>query len=103
MSVEAASDEIGIFHNFLMQRNGGLNALDDELVEGARHARDSFGAIIAERDKFRDQRIVIGRDDGFGINGGIHTNARAAGYAESGDASGRGSEGVGVFGVNAAF
>src|SRR6185437_9257982 len=52
MSVEAAGDEIGIFHNFFVQWNGGLDPLHDKLIERARHARDGFGAVIAESDKF---------------------------------------------------
>src|SRR5579875_1954688 len=103
MRVEAASDKIGIFHNFFVQRNGSLNSFDDKLIERAGHTRDGFGAVIAKSDELGDKRIVIRRDDSVGISGGIHTDSRAAGNAKCGDAARRRRESVGIFRVDAAF
>src|SRR5579863_4594897 len=103
MGVETAGNEIGIFHNFFMERNRSLNALDDKLVESARHARDGFGAVVTKSNELGDQRIIIRRDDRFGINGGIYANAGAAGNTKRGDAAGRRRKSVGVFGIDAAF
>ena len=87
----------------LVERQRGLDAFDDEHFEGAAHARDGFGAVAAADDELGDQRIVVGRDDGIGVGGGIHAHAGAAGHLKRGDASGRGHEGLGILGVDAAL
>ena len=103
MGVELAGDEIGMGENALVQRDRGLDSLDDEAIESALHADDRFGTVAAMRDQLGDQRIVIGRNDGVGVGGGVDANSRTAGNAEGGDAPGRRNERVGIFGVDAAL
>src|SRR5699024_2208377 len=60
-------------------------------------------AVVAERDQFADQRVVVWWHVIAGINVRIHANARAAGRMILRDAPGRRDEGLRVFGVDAAF
>ena len=62
-----------------MQGNRGVDALDDEHFQGARHAGDGFGAVLAAHDQLGDQRVVVGRDDALGVGGGVDADAGAAG------------------------
>ena len=86
-----------------MERNRRLDSLHHELPEGALHFGDGFFAIDAVDDEFRDKRVVVGRDDSFGVLRGIDANAVAAGDVEGRDFSGRWRELDGVLGVDAAL
>ena len=103
VGVEFAGREVGVGEDALVQRERGLDALDDEHLQGPAHAGDGFGAVASANDELGDQRIVVGRDDGIGMSGGVHAHAGAAGNLECGDAAGRRDEGLGVFGIDAAL
>ncbi len=103
VGVEVAGCEIGIGKDALVQRQRGLDSLDDEHFQSAAHARDGLGAVATAHDELGDQRIVVGRDHGVGMGRGIHAHAGAAGNLEGGDAAGRGHEGIGIFGIDAAL
>ena len=82
------------------ERDRRVNSLDDERLESAVHPRDCLCTIVAVRNKFCHQRIVIGRDDPVRVGRGIYTNANAAWDIQSGYSSRRRSEGVRVLSVD---
>ena len=86
VSVKFSGDEIGLGENALVERDGGLDPLDDDPVERAVHSRNGFRAIAPMSYKLRHQRIVVGRHNGIGLHGGIHANPRSTGNAERRDA-----------------
>ena len=83
--VEFAGAEIFIREDLLVERDGGVDALHDELAQGALHLRDGFGAINAVHDQLGNERVVIGRDDAFSVLRSIDANAVAAGNIEGRD------------------
>ncbi len=89
--------------NALVQRNRGVNALDDKHVQGAVHAGQRLGAILSVDDQLCDHGIVIGRHDAFLILHGIHADADSTGRVENSDLAGRGGELLGMLGVDAAL
>src|SRR5471030_1345274 len=101
--VEAAGLKIRVGQDALVQRDGGVDALDDKHVERAKHAADGFIPVGAIGDQLGYQRIVEGRDYAIGIGPGIHADSDAAGLMEAGDAAGRGDEGLWILGVDAAL
>jgi len=80
-----------------------VDALDDEEVEGALHALDGFGAVVAVGDQLGDEGVVIRRNDAVLKGVRVDTDADAAGKVESSDAAGGGRERVRILGVDAAF
>jgi len=101
--VEVTGAEGGVAEDFLVHGDGGLDALDDELAEGALHFGDGFGAVVAMDDELGDERIVVGRDDALGVLRGIDADAVAAGDVEGGDLASRGGELDRMLGVDAAL
>ena len=55
VGVHLARLEIGMGHNALVERDRGVDPLDDEHAQRALHAADGFGAIVAIRNQLRDQ------------------------------------------------
>ncbi len=103
MGIEFAGGEVGIRKDTPLQRNGGLDAFDDEHVQGAPHPGDGFGAVAALNDQLGDHGIVVGRDYGIGVGRGIDTHSRTSRRLKSRDASGRRHERYRIFRVYAAF
>ncbi|MPN57856.1 hypothetical protein SDC9_205552 [bioreactor metagenome] len=62
MDAGAALNEAGIKHQFLVQRDIGLDAADRHLGECDAHAADGLFAGVAVRDQLADHRVVMGRD-----------------------------------------
>ena len=62
--------------------------MHDELAERALGLGDRLLAVLAVADEFGDQRVVVGRDDAFGILRGVDADAVAAGQVERGDLAG---------------
>jgi hypothetical protein len=50
-----AVDDIGLAHQALEQRQGGLDAVDHELVERAAQPHQAFGAGLAVHDQLADE------------------------------------------------
>jgi antitoxin VapB len=50
LRVGFSGDEIRVAENFLVQRNGGVDAFDHEHFQGPAHAGDGFGAVGAVGD-----------------------------------------------------
>lgn len=51
--------EVGVVEDAAVERDGGLDAFDDEFVEGAAHAGHAFLPVAAMGNQFRDHRIVV--------------------------------------------
>ena len=60
-------------------------------------------AIFPESDDFRQQRIVMRRDDVAEMKRRVDANAGATGQVQAGDLAGRGQQGLCIFRVDAAF
>ena len=73
----------------LVQRDRGLDSLHHELAQRALHPGDGFGAVDAVHNELGDERVVVGRDDAFGILRRVDANAVAAGHIERRDLAGR--------------
>src|SRR5262245_12673863 len=88
--------------DFLMDGDGRVDALDDELSEGAVHAGQGVGAGRLVDEELGHQRIVIGRHAVAGNDVRIEADAGTAGRLPACNQAGRGAEVVrGVLGVNA--
>src|SRR5476651_1493207 len=98
-----AVDDVGLAHQFLEQRNGGLDAVHHQLVQGAAQAQQTFVAILGVDDQLARQAVVEGRDAVAGIDRGIEAHAQPAWGVELSDGAGRGAEGEGIFRIDAAF
>ena len=85
------------------QRQRGLDSVDDELVERPAQPHQALVAGPAMDDQLADQRVVVRRDAVALVDGRIDAHAEAAGRMEIGDPAGRGPEGRGVLGVDAAL
>ena len=88
---------------FAEERNGRLDAVDDEFVERPVEPRHAFGPRAAVDDELADQAVVVGRDRVALIDAGIDAHAEPAGRVEIGDLARRRREGARVLGVDAAF
>ena len=89
MNVVVAVDDRGLAHQGAKQRQRGLDAVDDHLVERAAQPHQAFGAGLAVHDQLADQRVVVGRDHVALIDGGIDSHAHAAGRMVVQDFAGR--------------
>src|SRR5262249_52433495 len=82
---------------------GGLDAIDDEVVERALEAHQAVAAGLAVHDELADERIVIGRDRVAVIDGRIDPHAQSARRVIVHDLARRGTEGDRIFRVDAAL
>src|SRR5690349_14656283 len=103
LGVGAAFAEVGGGENAAVQRDAGVDAFHDEHLQRALHALYRLLAILAADDEFGDERIVVGRDNGFGVTGGVYAHAGATGWIEGGDLPRGGRELLGVLGINTAL
>ena len=60
--VDPALDEVAVAEDPAVERDRGLDALDDQLVEGPPHDGDRLGAGRGVDDQLADERVVVGRD-----------------------------------------
>ena len=63
VGIVVARREIGVGHNPLVQRNGGVDAFHHKQVKRPLHAADGFGAVAAVGNELGDQRVVVGRHE----------------------------------------
>ena len=102
--VVGAPEEVGVFHDLELERDGRFDPADDVFAEGALHAEDGVVAVGSDSDEFADHGVVIRRDAVASIDVGIDADAAAAGGVVEFDLAGGGLEVVrGVFGVDAAL
>lgn len=83
-----SGDVIGMVHQLPVKRNGGFNAFDDELIQGAFHFVDSLLTSLGSSDQFRDHRIVMRWYNIPGINMGIQPYPMPAGGVQGCDLTG---------------
>src|SRR5690606_30671282 len=103
VDVGAAGQEGGVVDELLVQGDGGLDAVDDDLGEGGGHARDGQLAGFGVGDELGDEGIVVRRDAVAVVGVGVHADAGTAGLVDVLDDAGTGHEGLRVLGVDAAL
>src|ERR1041385_2403286 len=86
-----------------MQWDRGMNALDDEHVERASHARDRLFAVFAADNELGNQRVIVRRNNSLGIDRRVHAYPGAAGWVPYGYLPCRRREFLRMFGVDAAL
>lgn len=97
--VEVAGGE-----DFALQRDGGLDAFDNEFTEGAAHAPDGDVAGGSGDDQLGDHGVIVGRDFIARVHVGIDAYATATGGVPQVDLARAGGEVAGrVLGVDAAL
>src|ERR1700730_6564796 len=99
----SSAQERLVVQQLLMQRDVGLDALDDHLRQGDAHAGNRLLPRIPVRDDLADQRVVIRWNEIVVIDVGIDPNPRPARRVIGRDSPRRRHESVGVLGVDAAF
>ena len=65
-------------HHLLVERDGGLDALDHELAQRPLHADDRLPPVPPLHDQLADQAVVGGRDGVAGVDVGVHPHAGPA-------------------------
>src|SRR3977135_4217631 len=103
MDVIVAVDDVLLPHQRAEQRERGLDAVDDELVERTLEPHQAFAAGLAVDDELADERVVIGRDRIAVIDGGIDAHAETAGRVIVHDLARRGTKGHRIFRIDTAF
>src|SRR3546814_4336918 len=68
--------------DLLLQRDVGLDAVDDHLAQRHAHAADGLFAVGAVDDQLADHRVVVRRHAIAFVDVRIHAHARAAGGVE---------------------
>ena len=100
---ELAGAEPGVAHDPLVQRDGGLDPLDDEEVERPLDARDRLLAVAAVGDQLGHQRVVVRRHDVVLVDVGVDADPRPARRVEGLDRSRRRHERARILGVDPAL
>ena len=95
--------EVWVVKDASMERDGRLDAFDDEFVEGAAHAGDTFLPVSAVGNDLGDHGIVERDDHHIRLHGRIDTNAESAWCTIFRDHPGAGRKLFRVFRVDATF
>ena len=74
-----AVDEVLVAEDRAVQGDGGLDPLDDQLVEGPPHPGDGLGRVGGVDDQLAQQRVVVGRNGVARLDVRVPPHARAAG------------------------
>ena len=86
-----------------MERDGGLDAFDDEFIERSAHSGHGFLAVPSMRDHLGDHGIIIRNDHGVRLHGGVDADAESSGSAVFGDQARTRGKFFRVLGVDAAL
>src|SRR5579883_2881781 len=103
MDIVVAIDEIGFGDEPQMQRKRGLDPGDHIFLERTPKPHQALVARSAVNDKLGDETVVVGRHGVALIERAVDAHAGSAGRVIAGDAAGRGCEGFGILGIDAAF
>src|SRR3546814_3011157 len=103
VDVLSALAEAAVGEDALLQRDVGLDAVDDHFAQRHAHAADGLFAVGAVDDQLADHRVVVRRHAIAFVDVRIHAHAGAAGGVEVLDQAGRGNERLRVLGVDAEF
>src|SRR5262249_37789060 len=79
MNVIIAVDDVLLAGERLEQRHGGLDAVEDELVERAAQPHERLAPGLAVDDELADERVVEWRDRVAVVDGRIDAHAKSAG------------------------
>src|SRR5207245_5886357 len=80
--VDETAAEVGIGQDLPVEGDGGADAGDRELTEGAEHPVDRLAAVAPPADELRDERVVVERDLVPRLQGAIDPYVRTRGQAQ---------------------
>src|SRR5579883_115673 len=103
MDVVSALDEVRLREHPVVERDRGLNSVDDELVERAPEPQDAFRPVAAVDNQLGDEAVVIGRDAIAGVDAAVHPHTGPAGRMIAADQPGRRQESLGALGIDPAL
>src|ERR1700722_18308104 len=103
VDVGATLAKRGVVANLLMQRNVGLDAFDHHLRQGVAHSRNGGIPRVAVGNDLAYHGVIERGHVVAGVDMAVDADAGAAGRVPQADRSGRGHEGLGVLGIDAAF
>ncbi len=95
--------EVGVVEDTFVQRDSGLNALDDELVEGPAHSGKGFLPVSPMGNDFSDHRVVERDNHHVRFHRRIDAHTEPARRVIPGDHSRTGREPLRIFCINATF
>ena len=81
--IDPSLDEVGVAEDPAMERDRGLDSLDDQLVEGPPHDGERLVAGRGVDDQLADERVVVGRDRVADLDVRVPADARAARDAQA--------------------
>src|SRR5690606_34888693 len=79
VDVRAARLERTVLEDLLVQRNVRADAVDNDLLERGRHARDRAAAAFGVCEHLRDQRVVVRRHGVAAVHVAVDADAGPAG------------------------
>ena len=99
-----APAELGVVQHGFLERDGGLDSLDDVLVECPVHFVHGIAAAGAEGDQLGDHGVVMGRDGVAGVGVAVEAHAASAGGEVHINLAGAGTEVIPrILGIDAAL
>ncbi len=103
MNIIIAIGNVRIVYQVLEERQGGLDAIDYELIQCTAQTHHAFHAVAAMNDELADQAVIIWRDLVAGVDAGIDADTETTGRMVMGDFAWRRGERTRIFSINAAF
>jgi len=103
MNIVIAVDDVRLRDERIEERDRSLDAIDDELSEGALQPHQTLVAGPRMHDELTDQTVIIRRDGVAGICARIDPDAETAGRMKMGDGARLWPESVWILGIDAAF
>src|SRR5882672_4345824 len=103
VDVDPTPDDTGVEQQFLVQRDVGLDSLDDHLRQRDAHAPNCLVAVGAVGDQLAYQGVIVGRNGITLVDVRIDLDSRPPGRVVGRDLSGRGRKLERILGVDAAF
>ncbi len=85
MNIIITVGNVGIVDQILKKRQGRLDPVDNELIQGPPQTHHAFNPVAAVDDQFADEAVVVWRNLVARINTGIDTNAETTGRMEMSD------------------
>src|SRR6266849_5953058 len=103
LGIEFPRAKFGVSHNSQVKWDGGMNALHDKHLQGARHARHGLFTVLAMGHQLSDEGIIVGWYYTFSIGSGVYTHPGSTGSMEGDDLARRRGKRLRVLGVDAAL
>src|SRR4026208_1353312 len=103
MNIVISVDDFKLRDERIEERDRGLDAIDDELSEGALQPHQAPVAGPRMHDELADQTVIIRGDGVAGICARIDSDSETARRMKMGDGAGRWPESVWILGIDATF